>query len=105
VTYNLTISSDTCFLILGTPQDTSGYGLTDAYERLVARIDPNGSQTDSYSVPYAWYAENGLSMQSATQDPDLDALLNYQEYLYGTDPNISQGFTIWVSTPNSTSIP
>lgn len=102
VTYNLTVSSTTCFLILGTPQDTSGYGLTDAYEWLAARINPDGSQTDSYGVPYAWYAENRLGMQSATQDPDLDALLNYQEYLYGTDPNVNEGFSIWVSTPNGT---
>lgn len=97
VTYSLTVSSSTCFLILGTPQDTTGYGLTDAFEWLVLRINPNGPQTDSYGVPYAWYAENGLGAQSATQDPDLDALLNYQEYLYGTNPNVSEGFAISVN--------
>lgn len=100
VTYSLTVSASTCFLILGTPQDSSGYGLTDAYEWLVLRINPNGPQTDSYGVPYAWYAENSLGIQSATQDPDLDALLNYQEYLYGTNPNISEGFTIWANVPD-----
>lgn len=100
VTYSFTVSSSTCFLILGTPQDSSGYGLTDAYEWLVLRINPNGPQTDSYGVPYAWYAENVLGIQSATQDPDLDALLNFQEYLYGTNPNISEGFGIWANLPD-----
>jgi hypothetical protein len=98
---NLPVSA--CFLILGTPQDTSGFGLTDAYEILVLGINPAGSQTDSYGVPYAWYAENGLNAQSATKDPDFDGLLNYQEYLLGTKPKVSEGSAIWLSTPNGTS--
>jgi hypothetical protein len=105
-TYTVNINSPIAFLILGTPQDTSGYGLTDAYENLILHIDPNGAQTDAYGVPYAWYAMNGLSISSATQDPDHDGLLNYQEYFYGTKPIVSEGFSIWVSTPNgTTSIP
>jgi hypothetical protein len=103
-TYMITnLSNTTCFLILGTPQDTSGFGLTDAYEILVMGINPDGSQTDSYGVPYAWYAENGLSAHSALQDPDQDGLLNYQEYLFGTKPTVPEGSAIWVSTPNGTS--
>lgn len=102
-TYMLTNLPNTCFLILGTPQDTSGFGLTDAYEQLVLGINPAGSQTDSYGVPYAWYAENGLTAQSAMQDPDQDGLLNYQEYLFGTKPKVSEGSAVWVSTPNGTS--
>jgi hypothetical protein len=104
-TYTLTnLASGTCFIILGTPQDTTGFGLTDAYELLVAKINPDdtGSQTDSYGVPYAWYALNGLGMQSATQDPDQDGILNYQEYEYGSRPTVSEGFGIWVGTPNGT---
>jgi hypothetical protein len=109
-TYTLTnLPNTACFLILGTPQDTSGFGLTDAYEKLVMEVDPNGSQTDSYGVPYAWYAEQGLNPFTASmggQDPDQDGLLNYQEYQFGTRPLVSEGFTIWVSTPNgTTSIP
>ena len=106
-TYMLTnLPSTDCFLILGTPQDTSGDGLTDAYELLVLQISPNGPQFDSYGVPYAWYAEYGLSLQSALQDPNMDALLNYQEYLYGPRPTVSEGFTIWLGTPNGeTGIP
>lgn len=100
-TYTLTnLPPTACFLILGTPQDTSGAGLTDAYELLVAKVNPDGSQYDNYGVPYAWYAQNGLSAQSATQDPDQDGLLNYQEYFYGTKPQVSEGFGIWVATPD-----
>ncbi len=106
-TYMLTnLQITACFLILGTPQDSSGFGLTDAYELLVLEINPDGSQTDSYGVPYAWYAENGLTSLTAGlggQDPDLDGLLNYQEYLYGTKPLVSEGFAVWVSQLNGTS--
>jgi len=35
---------------------------------------------------------NPLASGVATQDPDQDGLLNYQEYLYGTNPNVSEGF-------------
>jgi hypothetical protein len=109
-TYTITnLPNTACFLILGTPLDTSGFGLTDAYEKLVMEVDPNGSQTDSYGVPYAWYAEQGLNPFTASmggQDPDLDGLLNYQEYQFGSRPLVSEGFSIWVSTPNgTTSIP
>jgi hypothetical protein len=107
-TYTLTnLQSQDGFLILGTPYTSNpGLGLTDAYELLVLQISPSGPQYDSYGVPYAWYAQHGLTTLTnglATADPDQDALLNYQEYLYGTDPQVSQGFEIWVGTPNGTS--
>ena len=105
-TYQLTnLTNTSCFLILGTPKSSSGSGLTDAYELLVLKTDPNGQQSDGYGTPFAWYAINGLSPSNggATQDPDQDGLLNYQEYLFGTQPQVSEGFAIWVSTPNGTS--
>jgi hypothetical protein len=96
-----------CFLVVGTPYTSNpGVGLTDAYELLVLQISPNGPQSDSYGVPYAWYAQHGLASLTdglATSDPDQDGILNYQEYLYGTNPQVSEGFGIWVSTPNGTS--
>ena len=45
-TYMLTnLPSTTCFLIMGTPQDTDGDGLTDAYENLVSHTNPNVPDT------------------------------------------------------------
>ncbi len=105
-TYKLTnLPNNACFLLLGTPQFYSTNALTDAYEQLVLQISPEASQVDSFGVPYAWYAENALIPLTSglpTQDPDQDGLLNYQEYRYGTNPKVPEGFTIWVSTPNST---
>jgi len=46
---------------------------------------------------------NGLNISSATQDTDQDGLLNYQEYFYGTKPTVSEGFSIWISQPATTS--
>jgi hypothetical protein len=103
-TYTININSADAFLILGTAQDTSGSGLTDAYENLVMHVSPSGSQSDAYGVPYAWYAEFGLSASSALLDPDQDGLLNYQEYQYGTRPTTSEGFSVW-TTGNYSSIP
>jgi hypothetical protein len=46
-TYQLTlINSPDTFISLGTPQDSDGDGLTDAYEKLVSKTDPNKPDTD-----------------------------------------------------------
>jgi len=106
-TYTVQIPTTSAFLILGTPQSSCGCGLTDAYLSLVAKESPDGPNFDSYGVPYAWYAQNGLvpiTAGLATQDPDLDGLLNYQEYLYGTRPNVSEGFSVWVGSVNGTTV-
>jgi hypothetical protein len=63
------------FFILGLTNDADGDGLTDAYEKLVSHTDPNNPDTDG------------------------DGLGNEQEYLYGTNPNISDGFWIWIGVP------
>ena len=78
----------------------------DAYEWLVAKVRPDGDQTDGSGVPYAWYAQNGMVpivAGLATQDPDHDGLLNWQEYLWGTKPTVSEGFAMWVSSPGGVS--
>jgi hypothetical protein len=103
-TYTVAVPSVNAFLILGTPQDTNGDGVTDAYSNLVAQIDPNTAESDAYNVPYAWYVQNGLNVQSALLDPDQDGLVNYKEYQYGTRPQVSEGFSVW-ATPGNSSIP
>lgn len=102
-TYTVNLPSASAFLLLGTPLDADGDGLTSAYESLVSHTDPDQAQSDAYGVPYAWYLQNGLSVSSALLDPDQDGLLNYQEYQYGTRPQVSEGFAVWVSQPGITS--
>jgi hypothetical protein len=91
------------FFILGTMQlANDGSGLTVAYENLVG----NTFSSDGYGTPNAWYLENGINPLSpgvATQDSDQDGLLNWQKYLYGSNPDVSEGFAVWVGTPNGTS--
>jgi hypothetical protein len=93
--------------------------LTDMARAISFPNEPTNSPLDSWSFydhtnwtsdyGYAWYAEQGLNPFTASmggQDPDLDGLVNYQEYQFGTRPLVSEGSAIWVSTPNgTTSIP
>ena len=61
-TYMLTnLPNTSCFLILGTPQDSDGDGLTDAYELLVSHTDPHNPDTDGDVIPDAWEVLLGLN--------------------------------------------
>lgn len=100
-TYTLSIPSNTvAFLLLGQPTDTDGDGLTDAYEILVSKTNPNNAYSRGDGIPDAWAAMHGLfGTNIANLDPDLDGLLNKQEYLWGTQPLVSEGTNIWVASP------
>jgi hypothetical protein len=90
------------FYILAGTVTNDGSGLTVAYENLVS----HGATKDSFGTPYLWYMAQGMNPLTgglATLDPDFDGLLNYQEYLYGTRPQVSEGFAVWVAEPNGTS--
>jgi hypothetical protein len=57
---------------------------------------------DDHGVPWAWYEEDGLLPlvpDIGTGDADGDTLLNWQEYLWGGDPQAWEGFSVWVSSP------
>jgi hypothetical protein len=57
---------------------------------------------DGYGTPAAWYVQHGLYPLApgiGGQDANQDGLVNWQEYLGGTDPLGQQGFTVWVSSP------
>jgi hypothetical protein len=88
------------YLILGTPQDSYTNGLTDAFEWLVLHQNPaDGSQS---GIPDGWavlFGLNPLDPSLASEDPDRDGLSNLQEYLYGANPQVSEGFAVWVSQP------
>jgi hypothetical protein len=91
------------YLILGQPTDSDKDGLTDAYELLVSKTSPTNAYSLDSVIPDGWFVLNGIDLVNwtalALEDPDHDALINRQEYLYGTNPRVSEGFGIWVSSP------
>jgi hypothetical protein len=60
-TYAITNLPGSTFLILGTPQDTDGDGLTDAYERLISHSNPFNSDTDGDGMFDGWEIAHGLN--------------------------------------------
>jgi len=105
VTNNLTITNlpnVAAFLILGQPTDDDQDGLTTAYELLVSKTNPTNAYSLANGIPDGWLVLHRLPTQGSGidgQDPDFDALTNLSEYLYGTDPQINQGFSIWLASP------
>ena len=92
-------STNQAFYMLGAEMALDGSGLTVAYENLIS----TNAIGDTNGTPTAWYLNEGLNPQTIAnigiQDPDLDGLLNLQEYLYGTNPQVSEGFEIWTAGP------
>jgi hypothetical protein len=65
--YTLTnLPNTACYLILGTAQDSDADGLTDAYEKLVSKTDPNNPDTDGDGISDSW--EVLLGMNPLTND-------------------------------------
>ncbi|HEX3624849.1 MAG TPA: LamG-like jellyroll fold domain-containing protein [Verrucomicrobiae bacterium] len=54
------VNATDCFLVLGTPQDSDGDGLTDAYELLVSHTNPNNPDTDGSGIADGWQVLLGL---------------------------------------------
>ena len=94
-------TSGAVFFILGTAVDTDGDGLTDAYEKLVSHSNPNVPDTDGNGMPDGWQVLHfGGIGTNPNSDPDQDGLTNFKEYLYGTDPQITEGVAVWVGSAN-----
>jgi hypothetical protein len=99
--YALQPGSPNAFFRLGTPLDSDGDGLTDAYERLVSHSNPYVVDTDLNGMPDGWQVLHfNHTGNNPVSDPDQDGLTNLKEYLYGTDPQVSEGFGIWISAVN-----
>jgi hypothetical protein len=79
----------------GLPLDLNNDGIPDYLEY-------PATFSDGYGTPDSWYWMAGLNPHVpgiGGMDFDGDGLLNYQEYLYGTSPTVSEGFALWVSEP------
>jgi hypothetical protein len=86
-TYTLTnLPNTACFLILGTPQDTDGDGLTDAYELLVSHTNPNVADTDGDGISDAWEVLLGLNPNAndiATPSSRSNYSYDFDDWLEG----------------------
>ena len=61
-TYTITnLPPTSCFLILGTPFSTDGGGLTDAYQLLVSKTNPDVDDQDGAGIPDSWQVLLGLN--------------------------------------------
>jgi hypothetical protein len=86
-TYMLTnMPSTACFLILGNTNDADGDGLTDAYEKLVSKTNPNVADTDSDGMPDAWevlLGLNPLANDNATSSSRSNYSYDFADWLEG----------------------
>ena len=88
-TYRLTnLPPDSAYLILGKPQDSDQDGLTDAYEKLSSKTNPNDDDSDDDGVMDGW--EVVYRDDPKNQDSDGDGV-------------IDQMFAVIVTRPGSTS--
>ena len=85
------VTEKQAFFILGTLQDTDGDELTDAYELLVLKTDPNNTDSDGDNVPDGWEVLYGLDPKNPIDAYNLvpnGGGLTYREfYKNGLDPN------------------
>lgn len=88
------------FFMFGLNIDTDQDGLSDAFERIVTKTDPNLADTDGDGMSDGWEAEHGFDPTTDNAedddpdndrdgDPDEDGLTNGQEVDFGTDPFIA----------------
>ena len=80
-TYTMPIAnSATAFIILGTPLDSDGDGLTDAFELLVSHTNPNNPDTDGDGVGDGVEWVEGRNPLAGGTVTDTNNLVNFQVY-------------------------
>ena len=90
------LPSSSALLILGTPQDGDGDGLTDAYELLVSHTNPGKADTSGDGIPDGWKYLWGLGQQiNYLTEPTKRANYTYDgvNRLKGSSGNEAEAFT------------
>ena len=85
------------FFRLGSLQDSDNDSLSDAYEIMVSKTDPNNWDTDGDGMPDGWEVKHGLNPlwpYDALLDHDNDGMPNIYEYKYGTNPRAADSHLI-----------
>jgi hypothetical protein len=84
-----TNGTDNLYLTNPLLADTDDDGMTDYEELFVFHTDPLNGDEDGDNLPDGWEIEHGLDITVDDSDlnPDGDGLTNYQEYLFGSNPN------------------
>ncbi|MCU0783246.1 MAG: thrombospondin type 3 repeat-containing protein [Verrucomicrobia bacterium] len=77
-TYQYTNQSDAMsYYILGTPLDSDGDGLTDAYEKLVSKTNPSLWDTDGDGLSDGWEVAHGMN-PNVNESAQTSGRINYQ---------------------------
>ncbi|HEV2208587.1 MAG TPA: LamG-like jellyroll fold domain-containing protein [Verrucomicrobiae bacterium] len=89
VTYTITnLPAYSAMFILGTPQDSDGDGLTDAYELLVSHTDPHDPDTLGLGISDGWQVAYGYYGADPFSEPFNNGWTLLDEFLNGLDPTV-----------------
>ena len=81
----------TIFIVLGTPQDTDGDGLTDAYESLISKTNPNSVDSNGDGIPDGWAVLLGLNPLGTDPQPRTNYSYTKAEWLTGVSGPVRVG--------------